>query len=177
LQWSLNFSKTLAALRKALKPGGKLLFAIPGPNTLIELRTAWNAIDDKPHVNRFLSNSDLFFSAKQAFRNVELVERSYHLTYNSVLDLLRELKALGANHVLHRQQSGLLSKSKLKKFCAAYPLTENKIIASYQIYFGVVSDKIEDHQDESDLLCNRNRYRSRQDYHNCGSVKSTSVTG
>jgi len=38
-----------------LRPGGLLTFASFGPDTLMELRRAWAAVDDHVHVGRFIT--------------------------------------------------------------------------------------------------------------------------
>ncbi|REN01692.1 methyltransferase domain-containing protein, partial [Mycobacterium tuberculosis] len=53
LQWVEDLPAVFAGFRRALKPGGLLLVSTFGPETLIELRDAFAAADDVPHVSRF----------------------------------------------------------------------------------------------------------------------------
>lgn len=45
LQWSANLYDTLCGIRRIMRPRGLLLFALPGPDTLIELRSAGISVD------------------------------------------------------------------------------------------------------------------------------------
>ena len=59
LQWAHDLDATIKGLHRVLAPGGLLIFATFGPDTLKELRTAFTAVDDAPHVNRFVDLHDI----------------------------------------------------------------------------------------------------------------------
>src|SRR5690606_22940781 len=54
LQWCDGLGRAPGEVRRVLRPGGLFAFSTCGPDTLIELRTAWAAADDAhSHVNAF----------------------------------------------------------------------------------------------------------------------------
>ncbi|HMA12814.1 MAG TPA: malonyl-ACP O-methyltransferase BioC, partial [Steroidobacteraceae bacterium] len=59
LQWAHDLEGTFKGFHRALAPGGLLIFATFGPDTLKELRAAFAEVDDAPHVNRFIDLHDI----------------------------------------------------------------------------------------------------------------------
>ena len=60
LQWCNDPDEVFREMRRVLRPGGLLTFATLGPDTLCELRRAWQAADPgHAHVNRFIDMHDL----------------------------------------------------------------------------------------------------------------------
>ena len=53
LHWSQNISQCWANLFSLLRPGGMLLVTLSGPGTFQEWQTAWQEIDDLPHLIEF----------------------------------------------------------------------------------------------------------------------------
>ncbi len=49
----------LAEFRRVLRPGGLLMFASLGPDTLRELRESWTVVDSHVHVHAFVDMHDL----------------------------------------------------------------------------------------------------------------------
>src|SRR5690606_3582899 len=50
IQWCEQLPQLFTELWRVLKPGGQLLFSTLGPNTLHELKMAWQTIDGYVHV-------------------------------------------------------------------------------------------------------------------------------
>ena len=59
LHWELDIKSSFKEIYRVLKPGGLFLFSTYGPDTLIELRSAWSRVDDKKHVNDFYDMHDI----------------------------------------------------------------------------------------------------------------------
>src|SRR5262245_38037778 len=54
LQWCDDLDAVFGEIARVLKPGGLLVFSTFGPDTLVELRDAWNSSGDaRNHVNHF----------------------------------------------------------------------------------------------------------------------------
>lgn len=134
LQWCLALPSTLQDLHRVLKPGAKLAFATFGPATLQELKQAWAAVDDYPHVNDFCSVAELQNHLQPAlWQQVQMSSQVYHCRYASVLALMRELKGIGAHNVSTGRQQQLMGKEHWHKMLAAYPLTDATVFASYEV--------------------------------------------
>ncbi|WP_374354326.1 methyltransferase domain-containing protein, partial [Chitinimonas sp.] len=59
IQWLNEPDRAFAEFHRVLAPEGLLMFSTFGPDTLLELRQAFAAADDRPHVNRFIDMHDL----------------------------------------------------------------------------------------------------------------------
>lgn len=86
-----------AEVARVLAPGGALLFATLGPDTLAEVRAAFGAVDDRIHVHAAFEIQDLGDLAMAAglAEPVLDVDR-LAVTYASTEALLRDLRAVGA---------------------------------------------------------------------------------
>jgi len=121
LQWCDDLDATLAEIRRVLSPNGVFIFSSFGPTTLHELRSAWFAVDQYPHVNEFVDVHDLGAALGRA-GFVEPVLDVDRLTshYTDVNALLRSLKAIGARNALDQRNRGLTGKAAYAAMCRAY---------------------------------------------------------
>ncbi|MDG1818951.1 MAG: malonyl-ACP O-methyltransferase BioC [Porticoccaceae bacterium] len=121
LQWCEDLDQLAAQLYRVLKPQGQLCFAVPGPETLKELRSAWQQVDGRVHVNRFNSLLDWQSALQSAgFKQVELHSENIIQQHQSVRELLMELKDVGAHNNNVGKQTTLTGKQHLKALYAAY---------------------------------------------------------
>jgi len=121
-----------------IKPGGQLVFSTFGPQTLRELKTAWATVDDFSHVNEFYNVAELEIFLRQAgFRQLQIESRTYVSSYDSVLDLMHELKAIGAQNVIGERSKTITTKLQLQKMITAYETrrVNSKIPATYECLF------------------------------------------
>ena len=115
LQWSTNLEATLNEWSRVLEPCGKLFFSTLGPNSLHELRAAWKAVDHYSHVNTFLDKHYLvYYLTKLQFKNIKIKTVSHYRFFNSLRELILELKTLGAHNLQHKRQPGLFGKTNFK---------------------------------------------------------------
>jgi len=140
LQWCNDPDAVFGECRRVLKPGGLLTFTTFGPDTLVELRRAWAAADDgHTHVNRFIDMHDLGDALVRSglVEPVMDVER-YTLTYATVRDLMRDLKAIGAHNANAGRPRGLTGKGALERMAAEYEThrREARLPATYEVVFG-----------------------------------------
>lgn len=139
IQWCTDLEKTFKDFYRCLKPGGLLMFTTFGPDTLKELRASWHSVDDYNHVNAFLDMHDVGDALlRPGFNDPVLDIEHITLTYKEVMQLMRELKAIGAHNVSLGRQQGLTGKGKLKKLFSAYEQFRNDGVlpCSYEIVYG-----------------------------------------
>lgn len=121
LPWTLELDRVFAEFQRVLRPGGALFFSTLGPDTLGELRRGWAMVDDRNHVNAFFDMHDVGDALLRArlAEPVMDVER-LTLTYSSVDQLARDLRALGAANVTAGRRRGLTGKGRWQALRAAY---------------------------------------------------------
>ncbi len=140
VQWCNDPAALFAGFRSALKPGGLLLFTTFGPDTLTELRQSWAATDGKAHVNDFLDMHDIGDALLHAgFSEPVMDAERIVMTYPSVQDLMRELKATGAHNVTRARRHSLTGPGRLKAMLNAYEAFKDgdRYPASYEVVYGV----------------------------------------
>ena len=139
LQWCPDLPATFAEFRRVLRPGGVALFSTFGPDTLKELRTAWAAVDDEVHVNRFEDMHNVGDALVQAGLAEPVMEREdLTLTYGDARDLMRDLKGIGAHNVNAGRRRGLTGRRKLQAMLEAYEgfRRDGVLPATYEVVYG-----------------------------------------
>lgn len=139
LQWCADSARVLAETHRVLQPGGQLLFTSLGPRTLHQLRTAWAEQDDYVHVNRFKEEA-LWRSELSAcgFEVLEFERDLHQVEYPQLLDLLRDLKQIGAHNMNAGRNTGLTPPARLRALVQYYErfrTSSGLLPASYDVYF------------------------------------------
>lgn len=137
LQWCHPIDGALSELRRVLTSEGFLLFSTFGCDTLNELKTAWTNVDNLVHVNDFYTPKALQIALENAGFEVITLNRTHYLRhYASVLDLMHELKHIGAHNVNQRRSKTLTSKKALKTLMSTYPKnTAGGIDATFDVIY------------------------------------------
>ena len=139
LQWCNDLRGTFREFLRVLRPNGMLLFSTFGPDTLMELRASWAAVDGGSHVSPFVDMhhiGDAMLEAGMAEPVVD-VDR-LQVTYADVASLMRDLKTLGAHNVTRDRQRGLTGKGRLRAMYQAYEKfrRNDRLPASYEVVYG-----------------------------------------
>ena len=138
LQWC-DAEKVFKEFVRVLRPGGLIMFSTFGPDTLKELRQSWSVVDQSNHVNEFVDMHDLGDALLLAgFAEPVMDMDMMTLTYNDVMTVMTDLKAIGANTPVRNKMRGLLTPGKLQKVIAEYEShrKENVLPASFEIVYG-----------------------------------------
>ncbi len=115
IQWC-DESTVLQEIKRALKPGGLMHLTTMGEHTLHELKLAWQDIDDRPHVNEFVPAAKLAdLTMNLGYEDVIADSEFITMTYASVIDMMRDLKNIGAHNVDNNRSKGLTSPKVIKQ--------------------------------------------------------------
>lgn len=144
-QWVGDLSGAFAESARVLRPGGLFAFALFGNDTLRELKTAYRQAAGMVCVQgSHLHELPRCREVKQALQTVGYVEievrRETLVEYHdSVPDLLRSLKQIGAGNVSTLSPRGLASRSLMQKMTEIYRCNHElhgRIPASYEVIYG-----------------------------------------
>ncbi len=139
LQWCGELDQAFAEFRRVLKPGGLLMFSTLGPDTLKELRQSWQAVDGRPHVHDFIDMHDVGDALLRAGLSDPVMDvENFTLAYTDAMQLMRELKIIGAHNAAIDRPQGLTGKGSLKKMLSAYEdLRRDGVLpATYEVVYG-----------------------------------------
>jgi malonyl-CoA O-methyltransferase len=137
LQWC-DPDAVFAEFRRVLAPHGLLSFSAFGPDTLRELRTAWNQVDSHSHVHHFIDMHDLGDALVRAgFASPVLDVERYILKYLTVRKVAEDLKATGAHNATAGRAKGLTGARKFAAMQAAYEnfRQDGRLPATYEVVF------------------------------------------
>lgn len=140
LQWSARPAETFADIARVLRPGGLFMFSSFGPDTLKELRAAWAMVDGRPHVHAFIDMhdyGDMLMAAGLADPVMDVERMS--LTYADAMQLMREIKVIGAGNASSERQRGLITPERIARVCAAYERfrdADGRLPVTYEVVHG-----------------------------------------
>lgn len=138
VQWCNDLDSAFSEAHRVLQAGGLYSFTTLGPDTLKELRSASNVDADHVHVSRFIDMHDIGDALVRAGFNAPVLDvERFTLTYDDVLTLMRDLKAIGAHNATQGRNRGLLGKGFLQKLTDNYELfrSEGKLPATYEVVY------------------------------------------
>ncbi len=127
LQLVNDLPGALVQIRRALKGDGLFLGALLGGSTLRELREAWLVAEDEitggasPRVVPFADVRDLGSLLQRAGFALPVVDSdTVTVTYPSALNLMREVKAMGASNMLTARRRVPVTRGLLFRACEVY---------------------------------------------------------
>ena len=139
LPWCEDIDAVFSEVARVLKPRGLFSFTTFGPDTLVELRSAWSAADNAAHVHPFTDMHDLGDGLVRAGLAEPVLDVSrYTLTYPDVETLMHDLKAIGAQNAASGRPRGLTGRQRLRAMAEAYEgfRTRGLLPATHEVVFG-----------------------------------------
>ena len=115
LSGSPDLPAVLAECRRVLRHGGVLMLSVLGPDSLVELRAAWQSVDGYPHVHPFPDMHDVGDALVGAgFSDVVVDVERLTVEFHGFMEMLRELRAAGGGNSLHGRCQGLTTPRRLQ---------------------------------------------------------------
>ncbi len=128
-----------AELKRVLAPGGLLMFSTFGPDTLKELRAAYQGTDRYTHVNRFIDMHDIGDLLVHAGFADPVMDMEYiTLTYADVRALMHDLKAIGAHNVTAGRRQGMTARATFAAVERNYEVFRQagRLPATFEVIYG-----------------------------------------
>jgi malonyl-CoA O-methyltransferase len=139
LHWHSEPDQVFKEWRRVLRTHGLLMFSCFGPDSLKEIRHAFDGVDQSPHTLPFVDMHDFGDMLVNAgFATPVMDMEVITLTYTSVEQLLNEVRAIGGNP-LQTQRQGLMGKHSWRQVCAKLEKMRNaegRIPLTLEIIYG-----------------------------------------
>ncbi len=131
----------LKEVRRILKPGGVVVFSTLGPDTLTELRVAWEHVDDHPHVHSFADMHNVGDALLGAGFTEPVVDADrVYFSYGELKKLVDDLRALGATNATAGRRRSLTGKNRWQAFADAYNSNareRGRLQATFELVYAV----------------------------------------
>ena len=131
----------LQEVRRILRPGGVVVFSTLGPDTLKEVRAAWEEIDDHPHVHPFADMHNVGDAVLGAGFTEPVVDVDMLLfSYGELRKLVDDLRALGATNAMTGRRRSLTGKNRWQAFADAYHSSaprQGRLQATFEVVYAV----------------------------------------
>jgi len=139
LHWLDDPLPALREAQRVLEVGGLLMFSSLGPDTLMELRRAFAAVDAAAHVHGFIDMHDLgdMLMASGLAEPVMDME-TITLTYDDLSGLVRDLRHGGAANVAADRRRGLTGRGVWQRAREGYEAArrDGRLPATFEVVYG-----------------------------------------
>jgi len=140
VQWSNNHKAIFSEIDRILKPKGIFIISSFGNETLCELKKTFEEVDgNTDRINSFYNYNQQYIERNIPNKyNANIEKKNYILEYNNVIELMKEMKNIGANNKTYSRNKAI-TKSDLKRINEYY--NENfsnnngKVTATWEVVY------------------------------------------
>lgn len=139
MPWIDDLGAFFAEVGRVLRKDGLFVFSSLGPDSLLELRHAWAAVDDGEHVNLFIDMHDVGDALLQSGLREPVLDTDYlTLTYRNADTLIGDLTRAGARNCLARRRPSLTGKDSLEEMKRALEASreDGELAVRLELVFG-----------------------------------------
>jgi len=136
-QWFQDLKSDLAKYKEALSKEGTILFSTFGPKTFFQLHSCLEEFLNKPlsiSAGNFLKRGEVEEILKGIFKEVEVKEEEYNQNFNSLIELLENLRCTGARGDGLRGEIFWTPRT-IASIEEIYKKRFKGIVATYQMFF------------------------------------------
>jgi malonyl-CoA O-methyltransferase len=139
LEWVADGDAVIAEWSRVLRPGGLLMFATLGPDTLAEVRLAFASVDEAEHTVAFTDlhdYGDMLLSHGFAAPVMDMERLA--LTFTDTKDFWRDVRALGGNPLASRPR-GLVGRKAMARLTDALEAQRDaagRLNLTFEIVYG-----------------------------------------
>jgi malonyl-CoA O-methyltransferase len=139
LHWHPQPDRVFAEWRRVLRVDGLLMFSNFGPDTFIELRNAFAAMDETPHTLPFVDMHDFGDQLVEAgFTTPVMDMEQITVTYDTAQALLADVRAFGGNPLATRRR-GLVGRAAWQRMLDALDSQRGpsgKLTLTFEVIYG-----------------------------------------
>lgn len=134
LQWANDPTAVWREMARVVRRGGVCVVSTLVQGTLQELREAFAAVDDAPHVSEFLSGTDVVEAATQAgFQVIAGEAQVITEHYVDMLSVMHSLKAIGAGNKHAARRRGMMTPRQMERL--AYKRDERGLPVTWRVMY------------------------------------------
>ena len=140
VQWSDRPAALFGEVARVMSSAAPFAFTTLGPDSLVEVRRAWAAVDPAPHVHQFLDMHDLGDALVGAMLADPVMDReTVTVTYPSVDALLADLRGVGVGNAQSGRARGMTGARAWRRFrdALAEQAVDGRIPLTYEIVYGL----------------------------------------
>ena len=137
-QWCRDLDRLFIECKRVLKPDGLMIFASLGPDTLRELRKSFAAADNTPHVHDFIDMHDVGDALVRAGFAAPVLQTDHiTMTYDTMTEVMRDLRGIGAVNQSQQRRRGLSSRQLFRRAQENYETyRQNGLLpATYEVVY------------------------------------------
>ncbi len=114
LQWLENLDDIFVNIYNILKSEGKFIATIVGDGSLHELKQSFAQYNLANKINNFMDPKQLeIYLDNLNIKNYKIWQKQYSISYKNTYEILKNIKAIGANYNYKNSNNSYLSKNKL----------------------------------------------------------------
>ncbi len=140
IHWSPALDEVLGEVRRVLRHPGLFTFTTPGPGSYQELRRAWRAVDEAPHVMPFPEMRALGDGLVRAGLAEPVMDTdTVMLQYREFGQLIADLRATGTTNASAGRRPGLTGRQAWSQLTGAYEQergADGLLPATVEVVFG-----------------------------------------
>jgi malonyl-CoA O-methyltransferase len=139
LEWVEDADAVIAEWSRVLKPGGLLMFATLGPDTLDQVRQAFADVDQNHHTIAFTDLHDYGdMLASHGFVTPVMDMERLNLTFSEAGDFWRDVQSLGGNPLAGRRRGlmGRAASARLQDALESLRDENGRLTLTFEIIYG-----------------------------------------
>ena len=139
LHWHPQPDRVFAEWRRVLRVDGVLMFSCFGPDTFKQLRAAFAAVDDAPHLLSFVDMHDFGDMLVNAGFSTPVMDmENITVTYPSAEKLLSDVRAWGGNPLATRRRGlfGPRDKARVTATLEAGRMADGRLPLTFEVIYG-----------------------------------------
>ncbi len=140
LQWCDPLLSCLQEVKRTMKAGGLFLFSTFGPDTLVELRTAWQEANGEDYMHPFMDMHDIGDALISVGLTEPVIEmEKLNVNYSGVMKLMQDIQCIGASNTMQQHTQKPTEKQALDAMEKIYRekfASGDSLPATFEVIYG-----------------------------------------
>ena len=136
--WLTDPYRIFSSCKEAIKDNGLILFSTLGPDSLKELKHAWQQVDPEfSHCHRFIDMHDIGDAlSRSGFSGIVMESEPLVIEYDTVDEMHCDLKLTGHANLDQNRRKSLLGKNRYAEYMDIMRQSSDKIRCTLEVVYG-----------------------------------------